>query len=153
MQRFQIQYVLYPKICPPISSTFPHHKTLGAQGPVRVSSAQNFSLHCCPKLGFVFALRYFDLKCLRWLSCFMMASQVCPYQVSSLDSKFCPVNWNWPRNQLYWGKSQLWPIDSQTSWKLTHINITQLTWIIWSSLDHHSTRNLIRSPKGQNGHF
>ena len=30
---------------------------------------------------------------------------------------------SWPRNQLYWGKSQLWPIDSQTSWKLTHINI------------------------------
>ena len=30
---------------------------------------------------------------------------------------------SWPRNQLYWGKSQLWPIDSQTSWFLTHINI------------------------------
>ena len=30
---------------------------------------------------------------------------------------------SWPRNQLYWGKSQLWPIDSQTSWNLTHINI------------------------------
>ena len=30
---------------------------------------------------------------------------------------------SWPRNQLYWGKSQLWPIDSQTSWNLIHINI------------------------------
>ena len=30
---------------------------------------------------------------------------------------------SWPRNQLYWGKSQLWPIYSQTSWILTHINI------------------------------
>ena len=38
--------LLYPKICPPISSTFSHHKTLGTQDPVRVSSAQDFSLHC-----------------------------------------------------------------------------------------------------------
>ena len=30
---------------------------------------------------------------------------------------------SWPINQLYWGKSQLWPIYSQTSWILTHINI------------------------------
>ena len=30
---------------------------------------------------------------------------------------------SWPRNQLDWGKRQQWPIDSQTSWILTHINI------------------------------
>ena len=30
---------------------------------------------------------------------------------------------NWPRNQLYWGKSQMWSIDSKTSWFLNHINI------------------------------
>ena len=77
----------------PISSTFSHHKTFEDQDPVRVSSAQDFSLHCGLKLGFVFAQRCFDLKCLRWLSCFMLDSQVYPYQVLSLDSKFCPVNW------------------------------------------------------------
>ena len=38
--------------------------------------------------------------------------------------KFLPSQLDsWPRNQLYWGKSQLWPIYSQTSWILTHINI------------------------------
>ena len=84
---------MYPKIFPPFSSTFSHHKTLGAQDPARVSSAQDFSLHCWPKLGFVSAQRYFDLKCLKWLSCFMLDSQVYPYQVSSLDYKLCPVNW------------------------------------------------------------
>ena len=29
----------------------------------------------------------------------------------------------------------------------------ELLWTIWSSLNHNSTRNLIRSSKGQNGHF
>ena len=38
--------------------------------------------------------------------------------------KFLPSQLDsWPKNQLYWGKSQLWSIDSQTSWFLTHINI------------------------------
>ena len=72
---------------------FSHHKTLGAQDQVRVCSAQDSSLHCWPKLGFEFAQRCFDLKCPRWLSCFMLDSQVYPYQVSSLDSNLCPVNW------------------------------------------------------------
>ena len=101
-----------------------HHKALGAQDPVRVSSAQDFSLHCWPKLGFVFTQRCFDLKCLRWLSCFILDSQVYPYQVSSLDSKFCPVNWTVDLEiNCIREKSQLWSIYSQTSWILTHINI------------------------------
>ena len=37
------------------------------------------------------------------------------FLISQLDS--------WPKNQLYWGKSQPWPIYSQTSWFLIHINI------------------------------
>ena len=86
-------HVLYPKICPPIFSTLSHHKTLRAQDPARVSSAQDFSLHYWPKLGFVFAQSCFDLKCLRWLSCFILDSRVYPYQVSSLDSNLCPINW------------------------------------------------------------
>ena len=61
-----------------------------------------------PKLTFIlhvglisFSIPSFKL----WIKCLL----------SQLDS--------WPRNQLYWGKSQLWPIYSQTSWILTHINI------------------------------
>ena len=81
------------KFALPFSSTFSHHKTLGAQDQVRVCSAQDSSLHCWPKLGFEFAQRCFDLKFPKWLSCFMLDSQVYPYQVSSLDSNLCPINW------------------------------------------------------------
>ena len=37
--------------------------------------------------------RYFDLKFLRWLSCFMLDLQDYLYQVSSLESNFYPINW------------------------------------------------------------
>ena len=99
---------------------FLNHKTHGTQDQTRVYLAQDTSLHCWPKLGFEFTQGCFDLQCPRWLSYFMWDSQGFPYQVSSLDPNQLD---SWPRNQLYWGKSQLWPIDSKTSWNLTHINI------------------------------
>ena len=81
-----------PKFCLPSLNNFSSQSPWSSRS-IRVSSAQDFSLHCWPKLGFVFAQRCFDLKILRWLSCFMLDSQVYPHQISSLDSKFCPVNW------------------------------------------------------------
>ena len=72
---------------------FLNHKTLVTQDQTRVCPAQATSLHCWPKLGFEFAQGCFDLQCPMWISYFMLDSQVCPYQVSSPDSNFCPVNW------------------------------------------------------------
>ena len=93
----------------------------------------------------MFAQRYFNLKCLIWISCFILDSQVYPYQVSSLDSKFCPVNWtvdleisciggkvncdqlavksheNWPTSTLWTHMNHLVKFGSQSHKKFDQI--------------------------------
>ena len=100
------------------------HKTLWTQDQARVCSAQDISLHCWPKIRVWVCTSIFGLSMLNVT--FMLHVEPIRLLIPSFKPwiKFLPSQLDsWPKNQLYWGKSQLWPIYSQISWILTHINI------------------------------
>ena len=143
-----------PKFALPFLSTFSHHNTLGVQDPVRfflclrLLLALLTQIRVCvctkvfwpkmPKMTFMFHVGLPSLS----IPSFKFWFQVLP---SQLDS--------WPKKSAVLGKKSIVANSQSNLMKFGPHQHYELIWTIWSSLDHNSIRNLIRSPKGQNGHF
>ena len=131
--------MLYPKICPLISQVNPHFHT---QEFLKGWPDEPTPKKSTPQLGFWFYQVKDGLYCHKWSSYLLICLKVSPCQVSSLTAQVCSFNCSYDWKSLALDKKSIMANMKSNFIMFGQHQDFEVTFIIWSRVDHESSRKL-----------